>query len=139
MSLLLGYVRAATVSTLVEGNQLARRALVWAQTPLRTPVHDSFCVVGWSDASWACRCEGSSQGGHLVGITITACLEQAECKVSVISWHSGKLARVARSSKVAELQTAADAERELAYIRLSLREIFGGTAPLKNKKLGPRP
>ena len=38
--------------------------------------------------------------------------EQAECKVSVISWHSGKLARVARSSKVAELQAAAVAERE---------------------------
>ena len=57
---------------------------------------------------------------HLVGITNTAFLKQAECKVDVISWHSGKLARVARSSDAAELQAAADAEGELT-----------GTAPLK--------
>ena len=110
-SLLLGHVGVATVSTMLEANQLARRALVWAQTPLRVHVHDSFCVIGWSDASWACRREGSSQGGrHLVGVTNTPFLEQAECKVRVISWHSGKLARVARRSSAAELQAAADAE-----------------------------
>ena len=40
-------------------------------------------------------------------------LEQAESPISVISWHSGKLARVARSSYSAELQAAADAEGEL--------------------------
>ena len=100
----------------------------WAQTPF------SFCVVGWSDASWACRREGSSQGGHVVGITNTGFLDQAECKVSVISWHSGRLARVARSSTAAELQAAADAEGELTYIRLPFWEIFGGAAPLKKWK-----
>ena len=61
LSLLRGYVGVATVSTMLEANKLARRALVWAQTPLRTHVHDSLCVGGWSDASWACRREGSSQ------------------------------------------------------------------------------
>ena len=66
------------------------------RTPLRTHVHDSFCVAGWSDASWFCRREGSSQGGHLVGITNTPVLQQTACEVSLISWHSGKLARVAR-------------------------------------------
>ena len=49
----------------------------------------------------------------------------------MISWHSGKLARVARSSKAAELQAAADAEGELSYIRLSLRELVGETIPLQ--------
>ena len=124
-----GYVGVATISTLLETNKIARDALVWAQAATRTHFHDSFCVVGWSDASWACRHEGSSQGGHMVGITNTAFLEQAECKVIVISWHSGKLARVARSSNAAELQTAADAERQLTNISLSHCEIFGGTAP----------
>ena len=35
LSLLLGYLGVATDSTLLEANKLARRALVWAQTPLR--------------------------------------------------------------------------------------------------------
>ena len=58
-------------------------------------------------------------------------LEQAESPISVISWHSGKLARVARSSNSAELQAAADAEGELSYIRLSLRELVGEPIPLQ--------
>ena len=49
----------------------------------------------------------------------------------MISWHSGKLARVARSSDSAELQAAADAEGELSYIRLSCRELVGETIPLQ--------
>ena len=55
LSLLLGYLGVATVSTLLEANKLARRALVWAQTPLRTFVHEEMSFIGWSDASWACR------------------------------------------------------------------------------------
>ena len=46
LSLLLGYVGVATVSTVLEANKFVRRALVWSQTPLRTHVHDSFCDVG---------------------------------------------------------------------------------------------
>ena len=72
-------------STMLQANGLARRALGWAQTPLRTRVRDSFCVVGWSGASWVGRREGSSQSGHLAGFTNTSFLEQAECKVSNVS------------------------------------------------------
>ena len=87
-------------------------------------VNDTFCVVGRSDASWACRLEGSSQGGYLIGVTNTSFLEQAGMQsYCVVTWHGGKLARFARSSDAAELQATADAERELTYIRLSLWEI----------------
>ena len=99
LSLLLGYLSVATVSTLLEANKLARRALVWAQTPLRTFVHEEMSVIGWSDASWACRREGSSQGGYIIGVANKTFLEEAESPISVISWHSGKLTRVARSSQ----------------------------------------
>ena len=81
----LGYLGVATVSTLLEANKLARRALVWAQTPLRTFVHEEMSVVGWSDASWACRREGSSQGGYIIGVANKTFLEQAESNISVIS------------------------------------------------------
>ena len=84
LSLLLGYLGVATVSTLLEANKLARRALVWAQTPLRTFVHEEMSVVGWSDASWACRREGSSQGGYIIGVANKTFLEQAESPISVI-------------------------------------------------------
>ena len=36
LSLILGYLSVANVSTLLEANKLSRLALVWAQTPLRT-------------------------------------------------------------------------------------------------------
>ena len=71
LSLLLGYLGVATVSTLLEANKVARRALVWAQTPLRTFVHEEMSVDGWSDASWACRREGSSQGGYIIRVAGT--------------------------------------------------------------------
>ena len=127
--LLLGYLGVATVSTLLWANKLARRALVWAQTPLRTFVHEEMSVIGWSDASWACRRE--EQGGHIIRVANKTFLEQAESPISVISWHSGKLARVARSSNSAKLQAAADAEGELSYIHLSLKELVGETIPLQ--------
>ena len=53
---------------------------------------------------------------HLVGTTRQPFLEQTESKVSVISWHSGKFPRVARSSNAAELQVAADTEGELIFV-----------------------
>ena len=65
------------------------------------------------------------------GVANKTFLEQAESPISVISWHTGKLARVARSSNSAELQAAADAEGEHSYIRLSLRELVGETIPLQ--------
>ena len=85
-------------------------------------------VIGWSDVSCACRREGSSQGGDIIGVANKTFLEQAESPISVISWHSGKLAR---SSNSAELQAAADTEGELSYFRLCLRELFGETIPLQ--------
>ena len=46
LSLFLGYLSVATVWTLLDANKLARRALVWAQTPLRTFVHEEMSVIG---------------------------------------------------------------------------------------------
>ena len=43
-------------------------------------------VIGWSDASWACRREGSSQGGYIIGVANKTFLEQAESPGTVASW-----------------------------------------------------
>ena len=58
-------------------------------------------------------------------------LDKAECKISAVHWQ-WKLVRIARSSNAPDLQTGADAEEELTYIRVSLWELLGGMAPLKN-------
>ena len=47
--------------------------------------------------------------------------------MSLISWHSSRLRRVARSSSAAETQAAADGDDEAVYIRLFLfrSSVFG--------------
>ena len=57
-------------------------------------IRHHFELIGWPNACWACRREGSSQSGHLFGITDTF-LSWSKVKAkSVFSWHTGKLARV---------------------------------------------
>ena len=41
--------------------------------------------------------------------------------MSLISWHSSRLKRVARSSSAAETQAAADGDDNAVYIRLCLK------------------
>ena len=52
--------------------------------------------------------------------------------MSLISWHSSRLRRVARSSSAAETQAAADGDDEAVFIRLCLKEILFGQLDLQN-------
>ena len=130
ISLLLG-ATPPTVKVINEANRLVRQAVAWAQVPLKFHRHVEPTVVAWSDAGWGNRADGSSQGGHLVCITDAAFLQGEVAPITPISWHSGKLKRVARSSSAAEVQAAADAEEECAYVRLLVAETIGGPFPLK--------
>ena len=61
-------------------------------------------------------------------------LEQAERRVSVVSRHNGKLARVGRSSNAAELQPVAD-DRGRTHLNPSVTVgSLRKSAPLKNGK-----
>ena len=51
--------------------------------------------------------------------------------MTLISWHSGRLSRVARSSSSAETQAAADGDDESVYVRLCLSELLFGRIELK--------
>ncbi|CAE6950806.1 RE1 [Symbiodinium sp. CCMP2592] len=86
---------------------------------------DQLCLVAWSDASLANRPDLSSTGGYLVGLMNQQSLESGIGKVNPVSWKSGKLHRVARSSLAAESQALADAEQELFNARLEWREMQG--------------
>ena len=52
--------------------------------------------------------------------------------MSLISWHSSRLRRVARSSSAAETQAAADGDDEAVFTRLCLKEVVFGQLDLRN-------
>ena len=131
-SLLMGHTTLATVGTIYEVNKLARKATAWARTPPKIHAHHSLVVVTYTDAGWTSRPDGTSQGGQLVFVANSELLQSRESNMSLISWHSGRLKRVARSSSAAETQAASDGDDEAVYIRLCSKEVLFGQLDLQN-------
>ena len=126
LSLLIGQTPQATVGTIYEVNKLARKATAWARTPLKIHAHHSRVVVTYTDAGRTNRPDGTSQSGQLVFIANSELLQGRESNMSLISWHSSRLRRGARSSCATETQAAADGDDEAVYIRLCLKEVLFG-------------
>ena len=103
--------------------QATRKATAWARTPLKIHALHSPVVVTNTDAGWTTRPHGTSQGGQLVFIANFELLQGRETNMSLMSWHSRRLKRVARSSSAAETRAAADGDDEAVYIRLCLKEV----------------
>ena len=74
----------------------------------------------------------TSQGGQLVFIANSELLQGRDSNISLISWHSSRLRRVARSSSAAETQAAAEGDDELVYIRWCLKEVLFRQLDLRN-------
>ena len=122
----MGQTPQVTVGTICEVNKLARKATVWARTPLKIHARHSPVVVMYTDAGWTTRPDGTSQGGQLVFIANSETRQGRESNMSLISWHSSRLRRVARSSSAAETQAAADGDDEAVNIRLCLKKVLFG-------------
>ncbi|CAK0814932.1 unnamed protein product, partial [Prorocentrum cordatum] len=131
LSLLLAYSNSATVNTLLQANKLIRRTKFEATKELIMEKHATPCVVGYSDAAWNVRRDGSSQGGFLIFLTDYTLMQNREAPISLLAWASAKLPRACRSSSAAEVQAASEAQEELEFCRLLLSEILLGPAPLK--------
>ena len=97
-----------------------------------THVHRDPVIVTWTDAGWTTRPDGTSQGGHVVMMADADLLAGKESHMTLLSWHSGKLSRVARSSSSAETQTAADGDDESVYVRLCMSELLFGEINIKH-------
>ena len=76
--------------------------------------------------------DGTSQGGQLVFIANAELLQGKGSNMSLISWHSSRLERVARSSSAAETRAAVDGDDEAVCIRLCLKEVLFGQLDLQN-------
>lgn len=59
-------------------------------------------------------------------------LEGKASTINPISWKSGKLNRIARSSLSAEIQSFSEAEEELMFTRLQWAEMCGYDIPMKS-------
>ena len=124
-SLLAGQAAKATVSTL----QAANKALRFAKENSDVGLHyqwigdvDDLVVVGYSDASFACREDLGSQGGYLITLSHKDMIQRGiPATYHVLDWRSFKLPRIARSTLSAESQAAAEAADAVYFASLFIK------------------
>jgi hypothetical protein len=134
LSLLLSRVTSSTVEDLIQCNSLYRQLLRTSGIRIRVEGYAGRDVgfVTYTDASWGCRNDGSSQLGYLVSLAPTDYMEGGRERLTPISWSSTKSQRVCRSSLAAEIQAIADGQDEQDYCRLVWLEIETGRVDLSN-------
>ena len=125
---------APCVSTLKAANKLVRdvysnRHLAMQYNGLNVSNLEDITFVAWSDAAAGNRRDLSSTGGYLICAAEPHIREGKRSQINFISWKSGRLRRVARSSLSAEIQAFSIAEEELMYVRLQWLEMIGYDIP----------
>ena len=113
-----------TYGDLQTANKLIRQAQRFKEIPLviqNIPM-DRLTMGTFTDAAWAVRPDGSSQGGYLLFFADKDLIDGKEAKLSIMDWKSWKLKRKVRSSLAAESQALADAVDNLNYMRLFFAE-----------------
>ncbi|OLP85639.1 putative transposon protein [Symbiodinium microadriaticum] len=140
LSYLQSLIASQDASIVEQVNKLVRevyasRSLAVQVQALGTDDPEELCMVGWSDASLANRPDLSSTGGFVIGLMNRRALEAGSGRVNPVSWRSGKLHRIARSSLSAEAQSLADTEQELFFARLEWREMLGDRLDLRQPEL----
>ena len=124
-SILQGCSQSATVSDILQTNKLCRLQRCYSELGLSfTSRIENPVVVTFSDASWANRRDGSSQGGSLTVLTDSKILEGKRAPFSILGSHSRKLKRVSRSSTSAEVQACANAYDDLEFVKQIYYEVY---------------
>ena len=134
VNLLQSCVATATIDTLHQANKVLRK-LRQGHDKLYTraiPRDQEIHLVAWSDASWANRRDGKSTGGYLIGICGERVLAGERGHVTIVTWGTNKLKRVAKSSMSAEMQALAITEDELHICRLCWAELTGKDIDLRS-------
>ena len=133
VSLLCGEVTKATTKTLESANKLLRFAKSNADVGLEFRYladEENVTFVAYSDASFACRSDLSSQGGYMVAMVSRDVAEGQAGHYVVVDWRSWKLQRVARSTLCAESQAASEAADALLYTTTFWNLLWTPQAPV---------
>ena len=110
VSHLQGSVEQGTVQDLISTNKLVRLQIKRFEQGLIFPPLSGECTLcTFTDASWATRKDGSSQGGQITLLMQKGILNGQRSPFSVLCWTSKRLKRVARSSTSAEAQMSGNA------------------------------
>ncbi|CAJ1424831.1 unnamed protein product, partial [Effrenium voratum] len=123
-----------TVQVLKDVNKLVRE--VYSQRMLCPKFQNLGCtaeetmLVCWTDAALANRADGGSTGGFVVALTAPEMARGQRAPLTLVSWKSMKLKRVARSSLAAEVQAFSEGEQELMWCRLQWSEMLGNVVDL---------
>ena len=142
-SMLAGVTSKATVSTLHSAN----KALRFAKENSDVGLHYGYLgplselvIVGYSDASFACREDLSSQGGYLITLCHRDMVEKGTASAyHVLDWRSFKLPRVARSTLSAEGQAASEAADAIYFASLFLNVCINPRLDLASSTAAHRP
>ena len=108
----------------------AREDAIVTFRKLRCPIEKAV-IIGASDASFASMPRGRSQGGYVVMIANPEVMD-GEAPVNVVSYHSGLIKRVVRSSLAAEISQAATTLEETDFVRAVLAEAIYKDFALQN-------
>ena len=124
VSHLQGVVEHAQVQDLLAVNRLVRLQRKHFDQGLYFAVLKGSCtLLTYTDASWATRRDGSSQGGQITLLVEQNALCGSKTKFSVLSWSSKKLKRIARSSTSAETQMSANALDSHEFAKLGFFDL----------------
>ncbi|CAE7907904.1 bacA, partial [Symbiodinium necroappetens] len=112
---------SAKVSYLLSMLATKRGEVVDMVNKLVREVHSSRHVIL---RKWSC---------HLFGLMNPDEFRRGQGRINAITWKSGRLQRVARSSLSAETQALADLDGDMMYARLTWAEMNGSRGDLKDK------
>lgn len=125
VSVLQGCQKNPKVEHLLQVNKLIREQRHRCDVPVKfSSAIQRPVLVTYTDASYACRMDDSSQGGQLTLLADMGILQGERSEYSLLSWQSRKLARVARSSTSAEVQMASNATDSHEFTKQVLLEWF---------------
>ena len=125
VSVLQGCQKSPRVEHLLQVNKLIREQRHRSEVALKfSSAIEKPILITYTDASWACRQDESSQGGQLTLLADMGILQGKRSEYSLLSWQSRKLSRVARSSTSAEVQMASNATDTHEFSKQVLLEWF---------------
>ena len=122
VSYLQGDFPTPTIKTLQEANRVLRffKSNVDVGIEIKKVANELTDVtfVAMTDATWASRNDGSSQGGYLILACGPEVLEGQTSPFSTVDWKSHRMPRLCRSSLQSEGQAAVAAVDSLEYIKV---------------------
>ena len=104
--------------------------------PSSVPI-DDWRLVCITDAGWATRDNGDSQGGYLLLIAESKMLKREQAKCWLVDWSSKKLKRAVRSSVAAETLSGQNGLDAVELFQALMEETLRNVTPRQFREMTP--